>query len=307
MRRSKLGDAVKNYKVPWPVSLLAVGCTLGGVLLGYFLAKPSTRKPAHPVRAVPASVPRGDYRAKGPPEMPEQLRGLYPDLMKAALTDLLYEPDPAAVVARKDGLDWPDRAVTMIGLRRLDNLQSCVEDVLLKHVPGDFIEAGVWRGGATIFMKAILKEYGDTTRTVWVADSFEGLPPPDPDKYPADKGNQLSQEAVLAVSLEEVRSNFDRFGVLDERVKFLKGWFKDTLSKAPIEKLAILRLDGDLYQSAMDTLVPLYPKLSPGGYCIIDDSGPPVKQAVDDYRRQHGITEEIHRADATGAYWQKAK
>jgi O-methyltransferase len=197
----------------------------------------------------------------------------------------------------------------MIGLERLDNIQSCAENVLLNGIPGDFIEAGAWRGGATIFMKAILKEYGDTTRTVWVADSFEGVPPPNPEKYPADRQINLYECEELAVPLEEVRANFERFGVLDERVKFLKGWFKDTLPKAPIEKLALLRLDGDLYESTMDTLVPLYPKLSPGGYCIVDDYGavPGAKIAVEEYRRKHGITEELHKMASTGAYWQKRK
>jgi O-methyltransferase len=254
-------------------------------------------------------VPRGEYQAKGPLAVPKYLRGRYLDLIKMALTDLLYENDAGTIEARKAGMDWPSRAITMIGLKRLDNVQMCAEDVLLHRVPGDFIEAGVWRGGATMLMKAMLNEYGDTTRSVWVADSFEGLPPPDPDKYPADKGGTLHEAAILAASLPEVRSNFERFGLLDDRVKFLKGWFKDTLHTAPIKRLAVLRVDGDLYESTMDTLVPLYPKLSPGGYCIVDDyfNLASQKQAVDDYRREHGITEEIKQIDWAGAYWQKRK
>ena len=223
-----------------------------------------------------------------------------------SLTDLLYADDPNLIATLADGKEWPDRGLTMIGLKRLDNLHMCMEDVLTRNVPGDFIEAGAWRGGATIFMRAVMKEYGVTDRTVWVADSFQGLPPPNAEKYPADLGINLHMEDALAVSLEEVKSNFARHGLLDDRVQFLKGWFKDTLPTAPIEKIAILRLDGDLYESTMDTLGPLYPKVVSGGYVIVDDRAlDSAKQAVDDYRKQHGITEELKQIDWTGWYWQK--
>jgi hypothetical protein len=196
----------------------------------------------------------------------------------------------------------------MIGLKRLDNLQFCVEDVLDKGVPGDLIETGVWRGGATIFMRAILKAHNVTDRRVWVADSFGGLPIPNPRKYPADAGADLHSVRFLAISLEQVKSNFARYGLLDEQVQFLKGWFRDTLPTSPIQQLAVLRLDGDLYESTMDALVALYPKLSPGGYLIVDDYNavPGCRQAIQDYREQHSITEEIRAIDAVGAYWQRA-
>lgn len=134
----------------------------------------------------------------------------------------------------------------MIGSLRLNNLQFCIENVLAENVPGDFIETGVWRGGATIFMRAILKAYDVTDRLVWVADSFEGLPVPDSVQYPEDAGLNLQMYRDLAVPLEEVQSNFRRYELLDDRVHFLKGWFRDTLPNVPIEQLAILRLDGDL-------------------------------------------------------------
>ena len=176
--------------------------------------------------------------------------------------------DPAR---RAIGKDVPTSAETMIGRARLDNLHRCIVDVLRDEIPGDLIETGVWRGGATIFMRAIVRAYGDTQRRVWVADSFRGLPRPDVEKYPADRGYDMSVWSSLAVSAEEVRENFRRFGLLDYRVVFLEGWFADTLPVAPIDRLAVLRLDGDLYQSTMDGLVHLYPKLSPGGFAIVDD------------------------------------
>jgi hypothetical protein len=195
----------------------------------------------------------------------------------------------------------------MIGLKRLDNLEFCIEEVIAKGVPGDLIETGVWRGGATIFMRAVLKAYGVTDRCVWVADSFAGLPPPDAGKYPHDAGDRLHEARELAVSLEQVKANFDRYGLLDDQVRFLKGWFRDTLPTAPIERLAVLRLDGDMYQSTMDALANLYPKVSQGGYVIVDDYSaiPACRQAVHDYRSANGITEEIRDIDWTGIFWQK--
>jgi O-methyltransferase len=208
---------------------------------------------------------------------------------------------------RAQGLDHPTLGHTMIGLKRLDNIQHCVEDVLAKGVPGDLIETGVWRGGATIFMRAILKAYGVTDRKVWAADSFQGLPRPDPAKYPADLGDEHHMMFHLAVSLDEVKSNFASYGLLDEQVCFLKGWFKDTLPTAPIERLSVLRLDGDMYESTMEGLVHLYPKLSPGGYVIVDDYGyvESCRQAVSDFRARHGVVDQIQEIDWSGIYWQR--
>jgi len=209
---------------------------------------------------------------------------------------------------REQGGDWPETAETMIGLRRLDNLQACVEGVLKSRVPGDLIETGVWRGGATIFMRAILKAHGVEDRRVWAADSFQGVPPPDPERYPQDHGDLLYTLEELAVPLEQVKASFERYGLLDEQVRFLEGRFRDTLPGAPMETLAVVRLDGDMYESTMDALVHLYPKLSVGGYLIVDDYGVlrGCRQAVDDFREAHGITEELHSIDWSGVFWRRA-
>jgi O-methyltransferase len=215
-----------------------------------------------------------------------------------------YDPD-----LRASGRDWPARADSMIGLRRMENIQYCVETAIRDDVPGDLIETGVWRGGATIFMRGVLSAYADTTRSVWVADSFQGLPPPDAARYPADSGDLLHTLSGLAVGVDQVRHNFERYGLLDEQVKFLVGWFKDTLPCAPIETLAVMRLDGDMYESTWQAIEALYPKLSPGGFCIVDDYGSHASQcgrAVNDYRKVHDITEEIVDVDGFGAYWRKA-
>ena len=245
----------------------------------------------------------------------QSAKQLYLDLLKRCLSNVIYQ-DPSSLHgearafdlgSRVEGRDWPNQAHTMIGLLRLDNLHFCVEDVLARGVPGDLMETGVWRGGSAILMRAILKANGVTDRLVWAADSFAGLPPPDPAKYPLDANLDFSRFKELAVSLEEVQRNFGRYNLLDDQVRFLKGWFRDTLPGAPVQRLAVLRLDGDLYESTMDALVHMYPKVSRGGYVIVDDYGdiPACRQAVQDYRAQHRIAEEVLPIDWSGAFWQK--
>jgi O-methyltransferase len=213
--------------------------------------------------------------------------------------------DPAL---REVGKDAPPEAETMIGLRRLDNLERVVRMVLKDGIPGDLIETGVWRGGACIFMKAVLAAHGDLERTVWVADSFRGLPPPDASRHPADAGDRHYLNRSLAVTARDVARNFERYGLLDERVRFLEGWFSDTLPSAPIARLAVLRLDGDMYGSTIDALRALYPRLSPGGFAIVDDYGaiPTCRQAVEDYRRAEGVTEPLEVIDWTGVFWRRS-
>ena len=258
---------------------------------------------------------------------------LYLELMKACLTNSIYDDDldlrsgvttldPAsgkyvsvagAAVSQQDkhlGHLWPSRAHTMIGIPRLNNLQQCVESVLADGVAGDLLEAGVWRGGASIFARALLKAYGVTDRIVWVADSFEGLPEADAIKHPYDRKLDLHLMTALAVSLDEVKKNFARYSLLDDQVKFLKGWFCDSLPAAPIAQLAVLRVDGDHYESTMDVLQNLYPKVTDGGYVIIDDyrfvKG--CDLAVEHFRRQHAITEDLQLIPGSGgAYWRRSR
>ncbi len=263
-------------------------------------------------------------------------RHLYLDLMKRCLTNWVYgnnewvraQPEgrverllthmvarrglflarkaPFDPLKRKGGLDWPPSAHTMIGLRRLDNLQKCLEDVITTEIPGDFMETGVWRGGATIFMRAVLKAYNITNRAVWAADSFEGLPKPDPEAYPEDTGDTHHAYDELRVTLDEVRANFAAYGLLDDQTRFLPGWFRDTLPRAPVERLALLRLDGDMYESTMIALENLYPRVSIGGYVIVDDYCiASCAKAVSDYRAQNGIKDEIADIDGIGVYWQR--
>ena len=239
---------------------------------------------------------------------------LYLDLMERVLVGEIYEDpsqDPFAEkrfdpARRAVGRDWPLRAHTMIGSRRLANLRELTEQVVQRGVPGDLIETGVWRGGACIMMRAVLAAYGIRDRRVFLADSFEGLPKPDAANFPADEGDIHHTYPELAVPMEEVQNNFRRYGLLDDQVVFLKGWFQETLPRVPTEQLAILRLDGDMYESTIVALTALYPKLSPGGFCIVDDGNVPNCQAaIRDFRERENVREEIVNIDDWGFYWQK--
>jgi len=224
-------------------------------------------------------------------------------------TYILCEKKFISRIDREEGKDCPVLAESMIGLKRMDNIEKCIFDIIENKVEGDLIETGVWRGGAVIFMKGILEVLDIKDRKVWVADSFEGLPKPKKEEYYWDKDDKHYKIKELQVDLDIVKENFKKYELLDGNVIFLKGWFKDTLPKAKIEKLSLLRLDGDMYESTMDALKYLYPKLSKGGYIIIDDWGAVngCKQAVLDYRLNNNINEKIINVDGLCIYWQKKK
>jgi O-methyltransferase len=214
-----------------------------------------------------------------------------------------------SVAEVKDHLKFNRReAHTLANPQQMENVQYCVETALRDGVEGDLIETGVFRGGQTILMRGILKAYGVTDRRVFVADSFEGLPVPKAEVSDIIAHDFLSLVHHFKVTSEEVRTNFANYGLLDDQVCFLKGWFADTLPTAPIEKLAVMRLDGDYYESTMDALNHLYPKLSPGGFAIIDDYGQPVgcRQAVTEYRQRHSISEPIQDVEGLTVFWRRA-
>lgn len=255
----------------------------------------------------------------------DTVRAAYLDLLKRCLVNWMYHDierrellrlgDYALVKRlsfdpgqRRNGHDYSVQAHTLVGLDRLDNIQYCVETVISENISGDLIETGVWRGGCCVFMRGLLKAYEVEDRTVWAADSFQGLPRPNEQQYPDDKGARFHEMDVLAVPIESVEEIFERYGLLDGQVRFLKGWFRDTLPNAPIEKLAVLRLDGDMYESTMDVLRSLYYRLTKGGFVIVDDYGAyaACRKAVHDFRDEYGVSEPIQKIDWTGVYWRKA-
>ena len=198
-----------------------------------------------------------------------------------------------------------ENRVSMLGEHKLDTLRFCIETCLAEGIEGDLIETGVWKGGATIYMAGVLKAYGENARKVFVADSFAGLPPPDEARWPQDKGDTHHTREHLAISLAQVRDNFKSFDLLAGNVIFVQGFFEDSLKTAPIDKLAVLRLDGDMYGSTMTVLQQLYHKLEVGGFLILDDwllKG--AREALLDFRAAMGIGEEMYE-DFSGVFWRK--
>jgi len=343
-----------------------------------FTTAPHTRRPptlgAPRLRGAKGPTPPELYLDHGLGPLPRntETSTLYLDLVKRALTNILYEDVPSWIFDRAankisaaaqfdlgkrvNGDDGPTTAHTMIGIRRLENIQRCVEDVLEHQVPGDLVETGVLAGGATIFMRAILKAYNDTQRRVFVCDSFIRQPSTMPPKVarwaikaaasvpnkewqrqffhilqalnPAKSFPHVAQPSdelvdfVMQIlqngdrmalpthdtSLEGVKSNFARYGLFDDQVVFVKGYFSETLPQLETDAFALIRLDGDVFESTMDALESLYPKLSPGGYCIIDDfyTFSDCRKGVEDYRRRHGVADPIEIVDEHAVFWRKS-
>ena len=326
----------------------------------------------------------------GPSPGTATAKDLYLDTMKRALMNIIYHESSAPMWCtsaetgrcgpidamdldrRLQGADFSWNALTLLGHKRLDNLQYCVESVLEQDVPGDFLEAGAFKGGGCIYMKAVLRANelehrgeGIEDRRIFVCDTFVAQPRPkhlpgwlvdqfvlwvmtallsipveawrrklvnacarlqgsfppsdDPSDHSIDvvstiirhlwKFSPIGGMAMGGTGLINVRSHFARFGLLDERVQFLQGFFSEILPSAPIDALAILRVDCDTYESVLDALRPLYHKLSDGGFCIIDDyfEYPDCQRAVQIFREEQGIQEPIHRIDWNGAYWIKGE
>ena len=247
---------------------------------------------------------------------PARLRALYLDLLERTVSNWIYgDPQnrlgsivPFDAQRREQGRDIPVHAHTMIGLKRLRHLRVMCEEAIKRNIPGDFVEAGVWRGGACILMAGVLQAWGDSSRRVVAADSFSGLPPPD-DRFPKDglTAFDFHLRPELAIDADQVRDNFDRYQLLSSQIAILEGFFRDTLPRYPYEKIAVLRMDGDLYSSTMDTLENLYDRVSDGGYVTSDDYGVVIdaRRAVLDFRVSRRIRSEMYRVDGDGAFWRK--
>lgn len=206
---------------------------------------------------------------------------------------------------RMEGIDWPFVGITMAGVMRLDNIREALRDIEKKGIPGDFVECGVWRGGASIFAKSFFDLYKIRNRKVWVVDSFMGLPP-------ARTGNDENfwvELDYLKIAQETVEENFRAFGVLDSNVEFVKGYFVDSLPHIKVKQIAVLRMDGDMYESTMDQLFNLYDRVPIGGWVIIDDfkAVAACQKAIADFRNWHGLSEPIITIDRYAAYFIKEK
>ena len=239
----------------------------------------------------------------------------YVDLLALSLTGALYE-DPPLIACGTDvydenlrlyGADWPSTALTMIGQKRLDNVVQLIRSVIGNKVPGDFVETGVWRGGACIMACGVLKAHRVTDRRVIACDSFAGLPAGNGEKYPHDADSDFHSYTDLAVSLDEVKANFARYGLLDDMVVFVEGWFNESMSRVPSKQIAVLRLDGDMYESTICPLEHLYDRVPEGGWIIVDDYHvvPACKAAVHDFFSGRSLKPVLHEIDGTGVCLQK--
>jgi O-methyltransferase len=222
------------------------------------------------------------------------------------LFDMLLRISPRLLNKAWARLNPP--ALTMCGEKSVNQLKDALETIHKDNIPGDFIETGVWRGGLPIIMRAFLHAVGDKKRKVWVADSFKGLPMTSEDNKDKLAHEFLEPLNYLSASRKQVESAFDYFGLKDDQVGFLEGWFKDTLKTLPSSSLSLIRLDGDYYESTRDALNALYPKLSVGGYLIVDDFNLPLgcKRAVLEFREQNQIQEPMVKINRQAIYWRKS-
>jgi hypothetical protein len=264
-----------------------------------------------------------EIRAARPGPDAESLRRAYLELLKVSLTDLAGAETLSVeflvggrvysrrlprehLAPRVDGRDWPFGGLSMAGLKRLDDLQGCVETLVTDGIEGDLIEAGTWRGGTSVLMRATLDTLGARDRDVWVADSFQGFPGAGDGPVVDPDAEEMSMLEFLSVPVEEVKASFDRLG-LGEGVRFLPGFFAQTMPRLRGRQWSLVRLDGDSYEATMDCLNALYPGLAKGGYLVVDDYGAieVCRTAVDDFRREHGIEEPLEQVDWTCVRWRR--
>lgn len=170
--------------------------------------------------------------------------------------------------------------------------------IVENKIPGAVVECGVWRGGSMHLVARTLDAIGDTSRELYLFDTFEGMTPPT-DKDVTFTGKPVAEllegqpktARIWAVaSLEDVKQGFEKVPYPDDKIHFVKGTVEETLPGQAPDEIAILRLDTDWYESTRHELVTLYDRLVPGGVLIIDDYGSfqGAKQAVDEFVAETG-------------------
>jgi hypothetical protein len=201
--------------------------------------------------------------------------------------------------------------LTLLTKANLDDIHQQAQQVLVDGIDGDFFEAGVFRGGVAILLRAIQCESQQSHRRVWAADTFAGIPSPDFERETAVEIVSflaMKLAGAFTASVAEVRKNFSRFGLLDENVRFVEGNFDDTFPEITDIKLSLLRLDCQYGHSSTTVLEHLYPCLSVGGILLMNDYGYDqywgAKKAIDEYRARYDIHAPIQIKGATG-YWKK--
>lgn len=211
----------------------------------------------------------------------------------------LVGANESEIIGRINGLHWA--GYTMVGLRRLDNLENCINDVVKNNIEGAIVETGVWKGGAMIFANACIRELKED-RNIYVCDIFDGtFPKP---LQECDEWTEKNDFSPLSISLDTVKYNFMEFSLLTPNVVFKEGWFSDTLPSIT-EPISVLRLDGDTYQSTMDGMM-LEKQIPSGGYIIMDDWAiESSKKAFLDYFKGTVTENDVIPVDSLSVYWKK--
>lgn len=205
------------------------------------------------------------------------------------------------------GNDWPgETGHTMVGNLRIRNIKETLLDVIASNVKGDFAEFGVWRGGSCIYAAGLFEVMGITDRQVHVFDAFGTLD--------AGTGGYGASNDYLAVNKTQVKFNFWKYGLLEnDKVHFYQGLFQETAPqfKQYLQEngkvLAVLRIDGNFYDSYYSVLENLFDLVSENGYVIFDDirSHPAVQKAWKDFQKSHGIDIQLTHIDDHSAYLKK--
>lgn len=197
---------------------------------------------------------------------------------------------------------------TMTSHERVAGLHAAILSIYQDNIPGDFVECGVYLGGNVIIGKKFFDSVGVVDKKYYAFDTFEGMT--QPGENDPNKAHQIWKDVAACIGpLEEVINEFKNHGVFDERIVIVKGDVMQTLadpSNLP-EKISLLRLDTDWYESTKFELEVLYSKLVPGGYLIIDDYGhwDGCRKAVDEFFGQDFVSRNFTKLDYTGILYRK--
>jgi O-methyltransferase len=234
-----------------------------------------------------------------------------------ALTPIGSEFPVEAGVADRELLQAV-KPFTMTSNARLWALLAAVRYACRNNIEGDFVECGVWRGGSSALMTLGLALEGDASRTVWLYDTFQGMT--EPSAVDIEEQSGQTAETLLAstpmgdgnnvwahATKEDVLSTFRTLAIDTTRVRLIEGDVRQTLSTIRPDTISVLRLDTDFYDSTRIELDVLFPLLSPGGVCIIDDYGhwQGARRAVDEYFVTHGLAPLLVPIDGTGRIFVK--
>ena len=245
-----------------------------------------------------------------------RLRCEYLGFFISTVMNLQYNYFPGYI----DGNEVPPNAValSMAGMRRLDNFALSVATVINDGIQGHIIETGAWRGGASFVAAKVVELLHESEhRTTYICDSFKGIPKPPTDRTYNTEDHNANFPVFSEVSAARVYADAVHFGMRTDSIKVVEGYFNESLpalvASVPNFSLSVLRLDGDTYFSTMDALKVLYPRLQSGGIVIVDDFIDWIgcREAVDDYRKAQNILDPIvlvpHREGEIlrGAYWRK--